>query len=380
LTNQQGQSVNLQAIEAQTLPNSNASGTLYMQNAAPLNYGEQLIYTSANAGESDSFIVGYVLRPELLNAQGDFIGKLIFSARSMQEGVESQGLVDVFLKSKSAWKSSVEGGHSLKQIRVTDTDGDKNADFIKASFSGNPGQDVRIYQEFEQVPVNEAGQEFDLNALQMNMTGNTAGLKNRGLSRVEPVRSLIYTGHTPEDTFIVSFLMDRDKIPGHAPGLYRGKLKYIVETDSGREEFPIDVQLKVQAVFTLEVSAPSEGLTFSRIFAGTPPQEKEITVTVRSNLGKPYQVLQNFQAPMTNEKGSEFDNKYFTFKVEIPNGQKGRTRFNEFLPVEKGDYPVYSSDGKGSSVAFKIIYQMQGYAQMSPGTFLAPVMFSLNQN
>jgi hypothetical protein len=115
------------------------------------------------------------------------------------------------------------------------------------------------------------------------------------------------------------------------------------------------------------------------VLANTPAQEKEVVVTVQSNLHKPYQVLQDVQTSMTNQQGKEFDNKYFTIEVQIPSGQKGQTDFMEFSPVQTGEYPVFSSDAGGSGATFKVEYRLQGYPQMSPGDFLAPIRFSLNQ-
>ena len=106
---------------------------------------------------------------------------------------------------------------------------------------------------------------------------------------------------------------------------------------------------------------------------------KKSRIIVFTNLKKPYQVMQDLQAGMTNTEGKEFSNKYFNIQVEIPPGQKGQTNFTEFAPVQTGEYPIYSSDGSGDGVTFNVVYRLQGYAQMSPGDFSTPIKFSLNQ-
>ena len=50
LMNEKGDALNLQAIETQTLPNSNSSGTLYLQNSDHLSMSDQMLYSSSQAG------------------------------------------------------------------------------------------------------------------------------------------------------------------------------------------------------------------------------------------------------------------------------------------------------------------------------------------
>ena len=127
------------------------------------------------------------------------------------------------------------------------------------------------------------------------------------------------------------------------------------------------------------MTTPPGGVSFSNVLPNSPPQDKAVVVTVLSNLHKPYQVFEDLQTSMTNQQGKEFDNKYFTLQVEIPSGQKGQTDFTEFSPMKTGEYPVFSSDSRGSGATFTVVYRLQGYGQMSPGNFLAPIRFSLNQ-
>jgi hypothetical protein len=115
------------------------------------------------------------------------------------------------------------------------------------------------------------------------------------------------------------------------------------------------------------------------VLATSPAQQKQVQVVVRTNLHKPYQVMQNMSSLMTNKQGKEFKKEHFTFKVDLKE-QKGRTRYTDFSPVETGEYPVYMSDSQGSSAAFIVMYQLQGYFDMSSGDFVAPLRFSLNQN
>ncbi len=381
IINEKGQSMDLQAIETVSLSGSNTAGALYIENGDHLGFGEQLLYTSGHGGESDGFILGYSLAPNFLNAGGNFAGKLVFTVRSPDEPSGDQVLVNVFVDNTSMWKASVVGGHSLARVRIQDSDTtEKTADYAKISFAGNPGQQVRVYQEIESPLRNEAGQDLGADVLQAHAAGDTDSLRAAEAVSVGHDRLLIYSDKKDEDNFVVYFLMNAEKIEEQEAGIYRGRIKYTVETNDDRQEFLIDIECQIEAVFTLDVVAPAEGVSFANVLPTTPPQDKEVMVTVRSNFHKPYQVLQNLQSTMTNEKGKEISNEFFNFKIEIPAGQKGQTRFGDYSSVEKGEYPIFSSDGKGSPAVFKVIYRLQGYAEMDPGNFLAQVRFSLNQN
>jgi len=152
-----------------------------------------------------------------------------------------------------------------------------------------------------------------------------------------------------------------------------------VETNHNTQEFPINLRFDVPPVFTINVTTPSGGVNFTHVLPNSPPQDKEVVVTVQSNLHKPYQVLQELQTAMTNPQGKEIDSKHLTLQVQIPQDQHGQTDFVEFSPMQTGEYPVFSSDAAGSGATFKVEYRLQGYAQMSPGNFLAPIRLSLNQ-
>ncbi len=380
IVNEKGDALNLQAIETQTLSNSNTSGTLYLQNSDHLSMSDQLLYSSSQGGESDMFIIGYSLNRNLINTSGRFRGRLVFTVRGMGNDSSDQVTIDVFLETSAGLKISVKGAHNPTRIHVQGSDtSEKTADFVNVSFSGNEAREIRIYQEVETMPQNETDRELGANVLQLDAQGQTEGLRIQGLSPLGPARTLIYSSNKDEDNFLIYFLVNADQVQQQAAGSYNGRIKYVVETDQGNQEFPIDIQCIIPPVFTMNVTTPLGGVNFSHVLANSPSQEKQVVVTVSSNLNKPYQVLQDLQTNLTNQQGKEFDSKYFTMQVEIQSGQKGQTDFAEFSPVQTGEYPVFSSDSMGSGATFIVVYRLQGYAQMSPGDFLAPIRLTLNQ-
>jgi hypothetical protein len=379
--NEKGDILNLQAVQTQTLPNSNSYGTLYLQNSDHLSTSDQLLYSSSQGGQSDFFTIGYSLNQDLINASGNFRGRLVFTVRGMGNGSSDEVTIDVFLAtSSSVLKVSVKGAHNPSRIHIKGTDTtEQAADFVTLSFSGNLGQEVRIYQETEDFPKNETDEELGTDVLQLDAQGATDGLRMQGLSQLGNSRSLIYSSNKEEDNFVIHFLVNSIQVQQQDAGIYNGKIKYVVETDHGRQEFPISIQCDIAPVFSVSITPPPGGVSFTHVLAHAPAQDKQVLVTVFSNLHKPYQVIQDLQTNMVNQQGKEFNGKYFTVQVEIPSGQKGQTNFLEFSPMQIGEYPVFTSDSRGSSATFTVVYRLQGYDQMNAGNFSAPIRFSLNQ-
>ncbi len=381
MTDEKGEVLNLQAIKTQTLPNSNNFGTLYLQNSDHLSMGNQLLYSSGQGGQSDSFFIAYSLNPSLMSAGSNYRGRLTFRIEGLSDGSSDEVTIDVFLgASSSGFKFLVEGAHNLTSIHVHGSDITENkADFVKVSFSGNSGQEIRIYQEVETMPQNESDQELGADVLQLDAEGDTEGLRIQGLSSLKTNKTLIYSSNKMADNFVIYFLVDTDQLQEQQAGTYSGRIKYSVESDQGTHEFPIQLYCDVPPIFSLNITTPPGGVKFPHVLSINPPQDQEVVVTVLSNLHKPYQVLQNLQSNMTNNQGKEFNNKYFTLQVQIPTGQRGQTNFVDFSPVQTGEYPVFSSNTSGNGATFKVLYRLQGYAGMNPGDFSTQLGFSLNQ-
>ncbi len=380
LVNEKGEALNGQAIESQTLVNSNSAGTLYLQSPTSLGMGDQLVYSSSQVGESDSFKVGYSLNRSLINASGTFRGRLLFTVRGVGNAFSDQVAVDVFLQAAGTLKVAVKGNHHPSRINVKASDvSSKEADYVHISFSGNSNGEIRVYQELDIFPRSESGEDLGAAVLEVQPEAEAGALRMNGSSALISGRSLVYSSTKSEDDVLIHFLVNTQQFQQQEAGSYTGKIKYVVETNQTRQEFPMDIYCEVPPIFTMKVTMPPGGLNFPRVLVKDPPQEKEVMVTIVSNLHKPYQVVQDFQTRMTNNEGKEFDNKYFTLQVEIPAGQRGQTDFVEFSPVQTGEYPVFSSDAGGRGVTFRMLYRLQGYEQMSAGDFIAPIRLSLNQ-
>lgn len=382
IVNEKGDVLNLQAIETQTLVRSNSYGTLYLQNTDHLNMGDQLLYSSSLNGDTDTFTVGYSLNQTWVNASGNFRGRIIFTVRGTNDNSSDQVIMDVVLQTTARLNLKIVGAQDPNRVTIQGTEdaAEKKLNFVAVSFSENAGGEIQIYQQLDSLPATESNEELKSGVLQFNVQGNSQGLRAQGVSALKTGRTLIYSGRVQQDNFVIYFTMDPALSVKQEAGFYKGAVKYVVQTDEGTKEFPINIQTDIAPIFKLTVTTPQQnGVSFSHILANTPPQDKEVIVTVLSNIHKPYQVMQDLQTTMTNEKGKEFDIRYINLRVQVPSDQTGQTDFVEFSPVKTGEHPVFSSDARGDAATFMLVYRIKGYSRMSEGTFMAPIRLSLNQ-
>ncbi|MCK5601480.1 hypothetical protein KAR91_06420, partial [Candidatus Pacearchaeota archaeon] len=162
-------------------------------------------------------------------------------------------------------------------------------------------------------------------------------------------------------------------------GTYRGKLKYTIEAGENRHEANIDLEVEADPIFTMDVDLPTGGLSFERLLPSSQPVLREVVVQVKTNLGRPYMVMQNIASPLTNETGVQMPEEYFTMKIELLDGQSGKVMYSDYQPVPGSDHPIFASDNKGSPSSFKVVYRLRPFAGMAAGDYSTAIRFSLGE-
>lgn len=379
LVNEKGEMLEHTALLTGGLIGSNAQGTLYIQDTEPLGFSEQQIYSSDPAGTSDSFVVFYRVDPEALNVSGSFQGQMFFTVRPIGEGNIDETVLTVTLEVGGDLKVETAGNAGATRVRVS-TDQHPLADSVfSISFTNNmEGKPIKIYQYIDIFPRDELMQPVEAGLIQYSAFGGEGGgdVLQEGTGDLNPEQILLYEGTVSHDTIGINFSVNQDLIQNYKAGRYEGRARYLIESSQGEQVCDVDLELILPPVFELKVEFPPEGMNFEGTLETDPPQVKDVTVTVKTNLGKPYVVNQILQTPMTNEKGEEFSSDFFTVKEELVRGE-GSVQHNDFSPVSKGEVPLYVSDGLGSSVVLKVSYRMKPYPNMRAGHYKVQVMYSL---
>ncbi|MCA9409305.1 MAG: hypothetical protein H6755_06225 [Candidatus Omnitrophica bacterium] len=378
--NDKGQTLGMDAINAYTLLGSNSSGTLYLQNLERLGYSEQLVYSSSAGGDSDSFTLVYTAKGNALQASGNFFGRILYTVRPIGSSSQDTVYLNAYLESSDDFRVEVSGGAGADMIHLNSTETGSRNSYFTVSFKDNPGDQIKIYQEIDALPSDELFNELNRNLLLFQTEGNTEGMQEvPSWTKIERKRTLLYSSEANEDTFAVAYQLDPKIIDQQKAGKFLGKIKFIVDVNGIFKEFVKEVEVEVKPIFEIEVKLPPEGVSFPNLLPNSPPQIREIEVYVKSNLGRPYMIMQNVVSPLTNQEGGIFAEKYFSIKGELLDGAQGKLAYNDFESVPDGEIPVYFSDKNGSSAHVKVYYRLRPYPEMAPGSYATSIMYSLGE-
>lgn len=380
LTNERGQMASVETIKSYSIMGSNSSGALYLDTMDSISSAQQLIYSSSTTGASDSFTVVYVADGSKLGSAGNYFGKMAFTVRSTGGSSQEVAYLNVFIDSFGEVKASIEESNGRDYIRLESGDELNKEKYLKVSFSGNPGAPIRIYQEVYVFPQNELFDEINGDIVQFFSSGEPKGeIENQVPTDIDRKKTLVYSSKEAEDSFFVNFFIDEAKVDMQKAGNYKGKIQYTVESESIAKEFSFDIEIEIKPVFNMEVTLPPGGMSFEKILPMSPPKVNEVEVSVRSNLGKPYVVVQDVLSPLTNTKGDVFDGKNFAIKVELQEKQKGKVVYDDFQPIPVEANPIFFSDNKGSSSKIKVYYRLRPYENMSAGGYSTNIVYSLGE-
>ncbi|MBN2483612.1 MAG: hypothetical protein JXD21_05385 [Candidatus Omnitrophica bacterium] len=380
LTNERGEQMNMDAITSYAVRGSNGQGTLYQQQPTTLGYADSLLYTSSPAGPGDSFIVAYNVDTSRLGASGNFRGKIYYTLRPLGSGTQQEVFLNVYLDASGKFHVECTGSSGRNSVRMSTRNTGDQEGYVRVSFNENIGRAIRVSQEVINVPRNEMSMEISSGAIKFFTSSDKGGeLFYRTLSPLERKRVLLYSSSQAQGELYAHFVVDEEKIAEEKAGIYRGRLKYIIEASSDVQEELIDFEIEVTPIFQLSVDFPQGGLNFTELLPKSPPQVREAVVEVRSNLGKPYIVSQKMDMPLMNEKGNEIAPKNFMCKAELFPQQPGRVKNPGFVPVPLGENPVFFSDERGSPARFRVLYQLNPYQGLISGNYFTGMSFSLQE-
>lgn len=378
LTSERGITINRPVLAASIVPGTNGSGTVYLQDFERVGFSEQLVYTSAPGGLSDAFTIVYRVNAEDLADDGSFSGKLLYVLRPIGSGSPSESVITVFIESSGQLHVETEASVGTDSVRL-DSQASRQPASFKISFSGNGGDQIRIYQEVLRMPANEVNRELEPGVVKFSISGGAEGDSGyQSESDLSRNWVLVYQSASGRDTVSMNYRLDADH-PAPPAGRYQGLVRYTLETDRVRKDFDVDLDIDIAPVFEIAMEFPSGKVDFPNLLPGADAQIREVRVKVRSNLGKPYVVSQNFGELLTNEKGQPLAKEHFMVKQELIPETLGKVSATEFVPVAAGDSPLFYSDAQGSPADFRVFYRLAPYPEMQPGDYRTSVLYSLNE-
>ena len=378
LTNEKGEFLHASALETYAITGSNSLGSLYLQQITTMKSVDDLLYSSNATGESDSLTMVYAINPAEVDMSGRFSGKILYTLRPVSGGSQKQGYLDVFLEISQDFKIQTQASSGLDTVRLNPKNPKDAEGYLNISFSGNVGEKINVYQELDRLPTNDAGQEIGKDVLRFSVSGSKEGDSPYATPTDFTKRMMIYSSQKASDDLVVHFLFNEEALAGQKAGVYRGQIKYIFEKPSGLQTVFLNVEITVEPVFEIQVSFPEGEPRFQNLLPDSPPQVKQAFVEVKTNLGRPYMVIQKIPAPLANEKGTIFKQENFDMKVENLEGV-GKSNFNEFEAVSQEEKTIFFSNPKGDPCKAKVFYRLKPYPGMDPGDYLMSIVYSLGE-
>lgn len=378
LVSDRGELLDPAAFESYAITGSNAMGSLYHQQVTAVKSIDDLLYSSNTAGQSDALTMAYSVNPAAANASGRFSGKILYTLRPVSGGSQKQVYLDVFLDIDQDFTIETQADHGRALVELHPQDPQGQEGYFKISFSGNAREKIDVYQDFDRLPATEAGVEIGKDVLRFFVTASPEAKVPYGTPADLSRRMLVYSSSLSSDEIVVHFLLNEEALAQLKAGAYHGQIKYILEKASGPATILLNVDIVVEPIFELKVSFPAGEPRFANLIANDPPQVREALVEIKTNLGKPYMVIQRIPSPLANEKGVEFKAEFFDMKVENVEGV-GKNSFSAFKTVPREEETLFFSNSKGDPCTAKVFYRLKPYPAMEPGSYLMSIVFSLGE-
>ena len=379
LISEKGEPLRASALKTYSITGSNALGTLYLQQMGSMKNIDDLVYTSNGAGQSDSFTMVYAIDPAQIDVPGRFSGKILYTLRPVSGGSQIQAYLDVFLEIPQDFKVQTQASSGLDTVRLNTRGAAGLEGYFNISFSGNLGDSLVIYQDIDRLPVNDRNEEIQKDMLKFFVSTSQEGAAKYPSPTNFAKRLMIYTSKNTSDTVNVRFSLDQEVASKQKAGVYRGQVKYFLEKQGIAQTVLLNLEITIDPVFQLDVSFP-EGREprFDDVLPNSPPQVKEAIIDIKTNLGKPYMIIQKIASPLANVKGAVFKQEFFDMKVENMSGQ-GKSSFEDFTVVPKEERTIFQSDAKGAPCRVRVLYRLKPYPGMEPGNYLTSIVYSLGE-
>lgn len=363
---------------------TNKYGTLNVEEEVPVMLNRQVLYTSNQSGDSDSFTLVYGLLPSQDIGSGYYKGRLGFILEpidSTQEPVTVTMNMSAEIEIASTVEIKTETG--TKHIVLKGDREETRSANIAVDIKGGFGRQFRILQLVSEQPVSSEGNLLDWEAI--NFMGREAQ-KGRVIDSYTPLsgqEQAVYTSSErgEADSFIIEYKLG--DLTKQQAGRYRTKIKYLLEGIGFGQVRLIDIldlEIDNPRIFDIVVTPENQKGTieFLNLRPAEEPKKNELIFEVKSNVGKPYQVTQNLYSELMNKEGEIIRVKYFTLRTESLDS-KGTLKFSSPEEVRKGNTILFVSDDNGSADKFKVVYELAPSRDIKSGDYSSKITYSLSE-
>jgi hypothetical protein len=366
------------------LRGTNSFGTLHVEQPFPVSLNRQVLYTSNTSGASDSFTLVYSLIPPEQVQPGSYRGRISFVIQAIDSNQEQVSeTINVFAEVDIASSVTITTSSGSKDI-VLRSDRSEELEPVKllVNIVGGIGKQFRIVQFVSAELVSAEGNILDWQAVKFIGRGAQKGMLINEATALSPRQQILYTSSVrgEADSFEIEYSLG--DLSQQKEGNYRTSIKYFMDGPDAQMRLLDTIDLEVEHPRLFELSVTPENkrgiLRFEGLKPRDPPKTNEVTVEIKTNLGKRYQVTQNLYSDLTDKEGHIIPPGYLTMKTESLD-TKGTLRFLARDALKTGDAILFISDEKGSADKFKIIYELTVPANVPAGDYSTRISYSLSE-
>ena len=136
----------------------------------------------------------------------------------------------------------------------------------------------------------------------------------------------------------------------------------------------VGFSINIEPLFAVNVSSQEGGsIELGPVGPGEGPASRIARVSVRSNLGRPYRIVQHLEQKLLSERGAEFTEEPVLFTVT--NGANGgRSEASSPTPLTEQPAVLFTSGPEGESDDFTITYAVSSQKLVPAGSYRARVI------
>ncbi|HEX9779765.1 MAG TPA: hypothetical protein VGB20_00965 [bacterium] len=351
------------------------SGTIGFGGAVPAGPSELELYVSNPSGSADALRIIYSVSGADVPEAGTYQGALTYTLQT-QDGA-SVDAVTMPIRLVMTPEARLEfAPDSPGQIRLSGLEPGEVSESAGLSIevSSNVSGDIDITQSVDGPLINDEGRELPFSAVEVE---SVAGGARTAQGLLASRMIVLPAGRTSASRVEVTY---RVRVPETQPaGVYRGVARFELGGSSAGAALAAPIEIQVLPVMELSVRPAEAGgrlaLAFSNLTPGEDSEPQELVLEIRSNLGAPYEIAQEFSQPLTSLEGRQLPEDALTFVAVDVSGAGAPPR--QASPVRAGRSSVYRSDDAGAPARLTMRYRIRIPPNAAAGEYQSSLLFTV---
>ncbi len=352
------------------------SGTVRVRGVFPVQAATTELFVSNPQGQSDQLTLLYSVPPTVSPEAGTYRGSITYTLE-LADGSASRTLTMPLQLRVSSVVGLQVAANSSPRVDFGSLEPGRRSQPKSVSFAvtlNAPGP-VRVMQSLEAPLTNERGQTIGFDHVHMVTDGSQADRP------VEPQMTLLSIDQPLGTQQPVQVTYTLDVPEGQQAGVYHTVATIalsgaVIAGGGGVVQVPLEVA--VPSVLSMTV-APSAGqalaLNFAHLVPGQTSPAQTLTVAIQSNIGQPYEVVQELARQLISDDGRQLPADALRFAGT--GALVGVLAAPQLTSVPVGRSVVYRSDALGSQTSFSVAYQVQIPPDAAAGTYRSSLLYTV---